>query len=512
MASPTEGEMDNQLRAGVLLIDNFLAQQTVPADEDAYNQIVESDFAAAQSSGARAFRSRVSIGVTTTQPVLSPILTAYTHHIVNKPERTAQAAIDRIYDYFVANNKTVLSRGITYGAIPSFGTGKGTVYRLTEDENGYSLEAEFVETKTLKVLNDENTGAERFREVFEFAGGNAGVDALDSDSSGALRRDVLAKDSSSSLLQNPSFSQFSIAGSFTAGRYVLTALDTVEGWTMNAAVGFALDRNEFARNIVGDTNPTSLVALTGGLRSITQAFSVNRLSLSPAFPHLPIFWIRGGSTLTAGSVTITWGSQSEVFALSAADQDTWRELAIARDSKIWPATFNAEDADIVFSVTGHDDDVFIDENFFGPMEPFDGTWWHPSGSIASKFLLDDQIQVADVFAGSDSKIQKWFWRAYARHLPHVPAATQVVASGGRTLTFADVNPDTITASSGSFVSDGYLAGQQLTVTGTTLNDGTYTLATVAATVLTLILSDTLVAEGPLSGGETLDAGPSVTDP
>ena len=66
--------------------------------------------------------------------------------------------------------------------------------------------------------------------------------------------------------------------------------------------------------------------------------------------------------------------------------------------------------------------------------------------------------------------------------------------------------------SGSFVSDGYLAGQQLTVTGTTLNDGTYTLATVAATVLTLILSDTLVAEGPLSGGETLDAGPSVTDP
>jgi len=423
MANPTETEMDNQLKAGILLLDNLLDQQTVVADEDAYNQIIESDFASSQSSGARRFRATVSTSLLTGQPVITPILTAYTHHIVDLPERSAQRAIDRIYKYFVDNSKTVKSRGITYGAIPSFGAGKGLLYRLTENEDGYDLENEFVETKTFTVLQDENTGAERFREVFEFIGGNAGVDALDSDSSGAVRRNVRAKDSGSSLLSNASFSQFSIGGTFTAGRYVMAALDTVTDWALNAPVGFALDRNEFARDIVGDTNPTSLVALTGGTRILTQAFSVNRLSLNPAFPHLPSIWIRGGSAITAGTVTITWGSKSQAFTLSVADQDTWRELVPDRDLDMWPLAFNEEDAVISITIASHDDEVFLDEQFFGPMEAFDGTWWHPSCAIAAKFLTDDSIAVADTFTVSDSKIQKWLWRLYARMLPHAGSPT-----------------------------------------------------------------------------------------
>ena len=82
-------------------------------------------------------------------------------------------------------------------------------------------------------------------------------------------------------------------------------------------------------------------------------------------------------------------------------------------------------------------------------------------------------------------------------------ATQVVASGGRTLTFATA--ETITASSGSFVTDGYLAGMRLRVRGTTNNNGAYKIAAVTATVLTVQSSDVLVAEGPLSSAATLDA-------
>lgn len=83
-------------------------------------------------------------------------------------------------------------------------------------------------------------------------------------------------------------------------------------------------------------------------------------------------------------------------------------------------------------------------------------------------------------------------------------STQVVSSGGRTLTFADANPDTITASTGSFIADGFRAGMRVTVSGTASNDGTYIIASVSALVLTLVLTAALVAEGPLSGGETLD--------
>jgi hypothetical protein len=82
----------------------------------------------------------------------------------------------------------------------------------------------------------------------------------------------------------------------------------------------------------------------------------------------------------------------------------------------------------------------------------------------------------------------------------------VTASGGRTLTFAEAGAnDTITASSGSFITDGFLAGQTITVTGTTSNNGVFTINAggVTATVLTLSGSDDLADEGPLSSAATL---------
>jgi hypothetical protein len=56
------------------------------------------------------------------------------------------------------------------------------------------------------------------------------------------------------------------------------------------------------------------------------------------------------------------------------------------------------------------------------------------------------------------------------------------------------NPDTITRASGSWITDGLGVGSVITVAGSTSNDGTYTVATLTATVLTLILADSLVAE------------------
>lgn len=92
----------------------------------------------------------------------------------------------------------------------------------------------------------------------------------------------------------------------------------------------------------------------------------------------------------------------------------------------------------------------------------------------------------------------------------VPAPTQVVSSGGRTLTFADANPDTITASSGDFLADGFQPGMHVLVNGTASNDGSFLIAKVTATVLTLAVDESLVAEGPLSGGETLDGTPQLS--
>lgn len=98
---------------------------------------------------------------------------------------------------------------------------------------------------------------------------------------------------------------------------------------------------------------------------------------------------------------------------------------------------------------------------------------------------------------------------------HDPPATQVTASGGRTLTYAAAGR-TITASSGDFTADGFVAGMQLTSAGTSSNNGTeFTIESVTALVITITAtsSDSVADEGPLSATATLDAqGSRVTIP
>lgn len=79
--------------------------------------------------------------------------------------------------------------------------------------------------------------------------------------------------------------------------------------------------------------------------------------------------------------------------------------------------------------------------------------------------------------------------------------TTVRMSGTPTVTFAEVGAtgDTITRSTGSFISDGFVAGQAVTVALSASNNfANAKITAVSATVLTLDTQD-LVAEGPVSG-------------
>ncbi|MDY6839207.1 MAG: invasin domain 3-containing protein [Thermodesulfobacteriota bacterium] len=64
-----------------------------------------------------------------------------------------------------------------------------------------------------------------------------------------------------------------------------------------------------------------------------------------------------------------------------------------------------------------------------------------------------------------------------------------------TIAFNDTNADTITRSdAGSFVTDGFQAGEQIRVEGSANNDGDYTIASVSGKTLTLDSNDSLTAE------------------
>ena len=79
-------------------------------------------------------------------------------------------------------------------------------------------------------------------------------------------------------------------------------------------------------------------------------------------------------------------------------------------------------------------------------------------------------------------------------LPTAP----VVFRGSRTLTatFADPvdGPPTITRNGGSWIADGFAVGQQIRVTGSAANNGSYRIVGITATVLTLDSGSSLTAE------------------
>ena len=75
------------------------------------------------------------------------------------------------------------------------------------------------------------------------------------------------------------------------------------------------------------------------------------------------------------------------------------------------------------------------------------------------------------------------------------AASLEITGPMTTLAFNDTNPDTIVRSDGGdFTTENYVIGDQIMVGGSADNDGRYTIATVAATTLTLEASDALTAE------------------
>ena len=73
---------------------------------------------------------------------------------------------------------------------------------------------------------------------------------------------------------------------------------------------------------------------------------------------------------------------------------------------------------------------------------------------------------------------------------------EISLSATGNLTFHNDNPDQIERASGSWVSDGVEAGDVIVISGSTGNDGSYTVASVTATELTLVATDELSDYGP----------------
>jgi len=87
----------------------------------------------------------------------------------------------------------------------------------------------------------------------------------------------------------------------------------------------------------------------------------------------------------------------------------------------------------------------------------------------------------------------------------------VSMQGSPNLNFADLDPDTITRTAGSWIDDGFIDEMTLTITSSVSNNGTFTVDAVTTSTLTLIATDSLVDESGTSGVSVIGT-PSLNNP
>lgn len=518
----TEAEVQALLKAVVDALEDGrdYGDTTLLADIDAVVQIAEGDFAAQLLAALEGYRGRFSQFLSTDSEILTWILRLY-GRVMSSPQTDSDKLLQELYDWFVLYSITIRSRGFSLGS-PSadgdnIGAGPGSgLYRLTVDENGYTFESGRPDAKRAEVTFDAFSGTQLHEETLELRGAYPSRDLLEREIGSGLILPIRAlHHRNAGTITNAGFEQYTSSTAVSAGSpQVLTAL---AGWEKVSGTWPTAYTDTPAKTLAGESLPIYIRA-TADFK-IRQKFSTNLVNVNQAAPYLCGVWMKKNGSTTGNGVLALESSatgtatQSVTKDLSTLTLDTWTFVPIALGSGSWFKNFNTDNLSLSLAVTSLGTSTAeFDGIVFAPGTFFDGSWyWFIGGTSPSK--------VGDFFTWSDSdagtgKIQRHVVRSFGRMLPHTGNATQVTASGGRTLTFANVgSADTITASSGSFVSDGYKVGMIVTIAGTSSNNMTTgKLATVTATVLTFGSDTSLTNEGPLSATATLNATPTITDP
>ena len=501
----SETSLRSQVQNAVALLDNLFTSQTIATDQATVVAATAGPLAKAKLEGAEIVRALVAQAIGTSQLLLGANLIDYSTEITLKPERDVLLAIGRLFDYFHANNISIESRGFDHGTWTTFGSSKGELTRLSLDEYGYGIEATFAEKRTLRCIADQSSGGRRFAEVFALEGSANGPDILDIRGSGAATNLTVASAINSGLA-NSTFAQYSwTTAPAAAAPATGAASDEVTDWTLADPTDHELDVDLAPHTLPGITTPVSIRFNDNG--SLSQRLSVSNAQVGLNSPYQVGFWIYKEASCD-GTLTLAMGAASRAVAMSTFSNTTWTWFELTADENLWPGNWLNDQAAISLTLASRTTGTFVASNpHWGPMSLFDGLWYFlPAGT--APHLLDDEITATSSIA-SDSKVQKHLAYAFGAYLPHRASVATITAAGGRTLTFA-ASGKTITASTGSFVTDGYAVGMLVVVAGTSSNNGTFSITVVSALVLTV--SETVVDEGPLSATATLDGTPTIVDP
>lgn len=419
MGSPSISENHAILKAAVDLCEELRKFASVNAanfvgKQDTLDQALEGDRTSQIAGAAQAMRGQINGALGAARALLEPIFMQY-GKIIGAPESDVQGVISRFVDYCIANSITFNSRVMSFGSVSAVGSpaGNGVIYRCTKDAYDYDIESVFADTKTAKLIADQNSGAEKHEEVWEVRGGVMGPDLLALAGSGLVRSDMRCVSARQSLLNNPSFEKYEGTAAVPT---------SVTGWTAASSIGnYAIDESNYYRGFPGSTLQSGTAGSASlkisGNDTLYQTLSTARVrAIDPRVPYflgLPYNRQTGSGD---GTLTIHLGTKTASVSLAA--QTGWNILYLGIGDENYLRNFNEQDLDVRIQLasrtTGY---VLVDDMILTPMYQFGagGDFILPVGG-STPWLRDDSYTWADTETGS--KIQEWVRRAFLRYLPH----------------------------------------------------------------------------------------------
>ena len=418
---PTEAEIQDQFgKASRILEDTSLVSDapglggTSLLDRiAAVTAVLETQFSPEAEAGLATYRAALNSAITQGRPLLDPFLLAY-GFFISEPRRDTGTILTQLYQHFIDNSLSVETRGFTFGVPAAAGgnVGDGVLNRLNVDPNGFAIENQTPDSKTVRCTFDVNSGTSTGAEVFRIYGQTFGRDSLrihGSGREGTLRG--LTGTDSQEYLANPSFSGFTGTLATPTG---------ITNWTP-ASGGFTdleLDQTNVYRTFECEGTPTSL-KFTGN-EVITQTPSdVRRPSFSQNSPVYVQLAFNRQVFSGDGTLLLQVGPLGASVVLAA--QTGWNILRVPVSTDNWFENFNADPLVVRITLSGNTTgDVLIDDITMGRYTNFDGSWYAMVGG-ATPFLADDEFTFSDT--ATESVIQYWLWRVYGAYLPSVTAVS-----------------------------------------------------------------------------------------
>lgn len=431
MATPTRSEIEASLIDLLDIVETVRAEidTNVVSLYDHAQQALEGDHLVPRGATAiQAMRARHSACVDGDihRLLWEAVLHEYGKFIDSPGTGRDLARVRRdVYDYMHANSLTVKSRNITYatGSAGGSNVGNGSISRCTTDENGYKLEGCRVETKKLKCVASQVTGAQKHAEQFDLYGENSSIDWLDWVNHGSGRRRTIfshhaGAGDGGSLLRNCAFQDYLAGGSTTT---------MFPGWTLGDTADFDVDASIVYRGIPGSSEN-----VTGGVTVRSLKFADNGtcsqkladagVDVDRYTPYFLRVMLRRQSSCD-GTFTLRLGSKTATQDVSSLTNDTWTEVLIAVGQNNWPSQWEEDNADISLELASRTTGTLLaGDVLFAPFDYFDGTYWFIRGG-STAWLLDDTYSFADTGGAEADGIIQYSYGVRAFPGAYFPSTT-----------------------------------------------------------------------------------------